>query len=68
MYTKTHRKQNRSVKKKNNRSFINRRSFLKLPLSERRKFLKDQSRKLAAYYENESEWKEFEAFDINNDF
>ncbi len=68
MFTKTHRRQNRSVKKKNNRSLINRKSFLKLPLSERRKYLKDQSRKLAAYYENESEWKEFEAFGISDDF
>ncbi|MBI4641978.1 MAG: hypothetical protein HY731_14910 [Candidatus Tectomicrobia bacterium] len=45
-------------------SLIERRAFMKLPLEERRRILAEQAEKMAAYYEQDSEWKELQAGDI----
>lgn len=68
MHTKTQKRQPRSVRKKNSKSSSNRKSFLALSVRERRNILRNQSEKIAQYYINENEWKEFEAFDLNGDF
>lgn len=41
-----------------------RRAFLRLPLVERRRILKEQSDKMAAHYETDGEWREWLAGDI----
>lgn len=41
---------------------LDRRAFLRLPLSERRRILKEQAEKLAAHYERDREWREWLAF------
>ncbi len=38
---------------------LDRRSFLKLPLAERRKILAAQAEQMAPYYEQNSDWKEW---------
>ncbi len=43
---------------------IERRSFMKLPLEERRRILAEQAEKLATYYAQDSEWREMEAGDL----
>lgn len=40
-------------------SSLDRRSFLRLPLEERRQILAAQAERLAPYYEQNSEWKEW---------
>lgn len=41
-----------------------RRAFLRLPLSERRRILAAQAEKMAAYYEEDGEWREWLAGDV----
>lgn len=43
---------------------IERRSFMKLPLEERRRVLSEQAEKLTTYYEQDSEWRDMEAGDF----
>jgi len=43
---------------------IERRSFIKLPLEERRRILAEQAEKLAAHYAQDSEWRAMEAGDL----
>lgn len=43
---------------------IERRSFMKLPLEERRRILAEQAEKLTTYYTQDSEWREMEAGDL----
>ncbi len=38
---------------------VDRREFLRLPLLERRRILKDQADKLASHYERDGEWTEW---------
>ncbi|MEA5536046.1 hypothetical protein [Crocosphaera sp. XPORK-15E] len=44
-----------------------RRAFLKLPLSERRRILSQQAADLEAHYQQNTDWKEFLAGDIIDD-
>ena len=41
-----------------------RRAFLKLPLSERRRILSEQADKLASHYNGDNEWREWLSGDI----
>lgn len=43
---------------------IERRSFMKLPLEERRRILAEQAEKLTTHYAQDSEWREMEAGDL----
>ena len=43
---------------------VNRQAFLRLPLSERRRILKEQADKLATHYGKDGEWREWLAGDI----
>jgi hypothetical protein len=43
---------------------VDRRAFLRLPLAERRRILKEQAESLAGHYEGETEWREWLAGDI----
>jgi len=43
---------------------IERRSFMKLPLEERRRILAEQADKLTTYYAHDSEWRDMEAGDL----
>ena len=43
---------------------VDRRAFLRLPLSERRKVLSEQADRLASHYEKDIEWKEWSSGDI----
>jgi len=46
------------------RSLIERRAFLKLPIEERRRIMAEQAEKAAQYYEQDTEWREFQGGDI----
>jgi Zn-dependent peptidase ImmA (M78 family) len=43
---------------------VERRSFMKLPLEERRRILAEQAEKLSAHYVQDSEWREMEGGDL----
>jgi len=43
---------------------VERRSFMKLPLQERRRILAEQAEKLSAHYAQDSEWREMEGGDL----
>lgn len=45
-------------------SLVERRAFMKLPLEERRRILADQAEKMAAHYEHDSEWRDFQVGDL----
>ena len=45
-------------------SLVERRSFMKLPLEERRRIMSKQAEKMAAYYENDREWRKFQGGDF----
>ncbi len=46
------------------KEILDRKQFLKLPLSERTKILKEQAAEILEHYKNDNEWKEFQALDI----
>jgi hypothetical protein len=54
----------KTVETKQPLSLIQRRTFMKLPLKERRQILAQQAEKMAVYYEQDSEWKELQAGDL----
>lgn len=54
----------KSLKVKPPISLVERRKFMKLPLEKRRQILAEQAKKLAAHYEQDSEWRELQAGDI----
>jgi transcriptional regulator with XRE-family HTH domain len=45
-------------------SLVERRSFMKLPLEERRRIMSKQAEKMAAHYENDLEWRKFQGGDF----
>jgi Zn-dependent peptidase ImmA (M78 family)/DNA-binding XRE family transcriptional regulator len=45
-------------------SIVERRAFLKLPLEKRRQILAEQAKKMAKYYEQNSEWRDIEGSDV----
>ncbi len=45
-------------------SLIERRAFLKLPLEERRRIMAEQAERMAAYYEDDREWRKFQGGDF----
>ncbi len=59
------KKKSIGVKENDSNSVTNRRDFLKLPLSERRKILRKQSDEILEHYEKDTEWKEFQTLEIH---
>lgn len=45
-------------------SLVERRSFMKLPLEERRRIMSKQAERMAAFYENDREWRKFQGGDF----
>ena len=45
-------------------SLVKRRSFMKLPLEERRRIMSKQAERMAAFYENDREWRKFQGGDV----
>jgi hypothetical protein len=54
----------KSVETKPSPSVEKLRAIMKLPLAERRRLLAEQAERMAAYYEQDSEWREFQGGDI----
>ena len=51
---------NHTDKPSNNQSFSTRRQFLELPKEERNRILSKQAKEMADFYENDTEWREWE--------
>ena len=51
---------NRTVEASTNQSFSTRRQFLELPKEERNRILSEQAKEMADFYENDTEWREWE--------
>lgn len=47
-------------------SLIEKRTFMKLPLEERRRIMAEQAGKMASYYEDDTEWREFQKGDFSD--
>lgn len=45
-------------------SLLDRQSFLKLPMTERRRLLAEQTERMLAHYERDTEWRELQGGDI----
>lgn len=62
MITETETRQllNHKEESSANRSFSERRQFLELPKQERDRILSEQAKEMADFYENDTEWREWE--------
>lgn len=54
----------KTIETKDRHSLIDRRSFMKLPLEERRRILAEQAEKMASFYESDKEWRKLEGGDL----
>jgi hypothetical protein len=62
----TNKTKSKATNKNNSKSVINRKEFLKLPLSERNKILRKQTEEILEHYEKDVESKEFQTLDVHD--
>ncbi len=55
---------NHTAESSTNQSFSTRRQFLELPKSERHRILSEQAEEMADFYENDTEWREWERLSL----